>query len=71
MNALGNKLLGLAKDQRGGALVEYVIVVALVAAVAVGAWQTFGKHVQKNIDDADHEINTAITDKGSGEGSTE
>jgi len=56
--------LGLASDQRGGALVEYVIVVALVAAVAVGTWQTFGQSVKDNIDSANNTINDEIEKGG-------
>ena len=64
MNAPSNKMLRLAKDQRGGALVEYVILVALVAAVAVGAWQTFGKSVKDHIDDSTNTINGEIEKTG-------
>ncbi len=35
----------LALDERGGTLVEYAIIVALVAAVAVAAVVHFGKNV--------------------------
>jgi len=60
MNALMKKLLGLANDQRGGALVEYVIVVALVAAVGVGTWQAFGKEIKEHTEDARKEINSQL-----------
>jgi Flp pilus assembly pilin Flp len=60
MNALMKRLLGLANDQRGGALVEYVIVVALVACVAVGAWQAFGEQLVTNIESSGTKINDAV-----------
>jgi Flp pilus assembly pilin Flp len=64
MNAQWKRWIGLANDQRGGALVEYVIVVALVAAVAVGTWQTFGQSVKDNIDGANNTINGEIEKGG-------
>jgi Flp pilus assembly pilin Flp len=69
MNALRKKVLGLANDQRGGALVEYVIVVALVAAVAVGAWETFGTQVSDNIGAAGTKIGGAV-DTATGDGAS-
>jgi len=39
-------LRALARDQRGLTTVEYVIVLALIAVVAVSTWQTFGDAVK-------------------------
>jgi Flp pilus assembly pilin Flp len=37
----------LRSDQRGLTTVEYVIVLCLIAALAVGTWSTFGEGVEK------------------------
>jgi Flp pilus assembly pilin Flp len=67
MNAHWKRLLVLADDQRGGSLVEYVIVVALVAAAGVGAWQSFGQDIKKYTEDAHTEIGGKIADSQTGE----
>jgi Flp pilus assembly pilin Flp len=64
MHSQWKRWLLLANDQRGGALVEYVIVVALVAAVAVGAWQVFGEDVKEHIEASGTTINNAIGEGG-------
>jgi Flp pilus assembly pilin Flp len=46
----------LATDERGLTTVEYVIVLCLIAAAAVGAWQKFGKTVSDGLDRADKDI---------------
>jgi Flp pilus assembly pilin Flp len=61
MTAQLKKLLVLANDQRGGALVEYVIVVALVAAVGVATWQKFGEEIEGYTDDSRTKINDELT----------
>ena len=66
MNARWKRWLGFASDQRGGVLVEYVIVVALVAAVGVGTWQVFGKEIQEHTENARKTIDGEL-DKGSGD----
>ena len=65
MNARWKRLLLLADDQRGGSLVEYVIVVALVAAVGVGAWQEFGSDIKKYTEDSHKKIGDKV---GMGDG---
>jgi Flp pilus assembly pilin Flp len=39
----------LVKDARGLATVEYVIVLALIAASAVALWSRFGMSIQKDV----------------------
>jgi Flp pilus assembly pilin Flp len=45
MNAKLNRLL---RDERGG-LLEYIIVIGLVALLAIGAFQIFGKSISTKI----------------------
>lgn len=42
----------LARDDRGLSTVEYVIVLVLIAAVAMGAWQSFGGMVKGKLENA-------------------
>lgn len=51
------KLNKLLRDQRGATAIEYVIIVALVAICALGAYQKFGENVTKSIKN----VNTQIT----------
>jgi Flp pilus assembly pilin Flp len=46
----------LVRDQRGLTTVEYAICLCLVAALAVGAWNSFGDHVLGNLQRADTKI---------------
>jgi Flp pilus assembly pilin Flp len=41
------RLLGAARDERGQALVEYSLLIVLVAVTAIGAVQVFGLQVSK------------------------
>lgn len=45
-------LKALSRDDRGLSTVEYVIVLVLIAAVAMGAWQAFGDMVKGKLEDA-------------------
>lgn len=49
----------LATDERGLSTVEYVIILVLIAAAAVGTWTTFGKTITSKIDDSQKAINGA------------
>jgi Flp pilus assembly pilin Flp len=40
----------LLRDDRGLSTVEYVIILVLIAAAAIGTWVTFGKKVREKID---------------------
>jgi Flp pilus assembly pilin Flp len=42
---IGKLVHRLAHDQHGLTTVEYAIVLCLIAAISVGAWNTFGKNV--------------------------
>jgi Flp pilus assembly pilin Flp len=50
----------LLREQHGLTTVEYVIVLCLIAAVAVGTWQEFGANVQTYLLKAKGDIETAM-----------
>lgn len=55
------KLRNLVQDDRGLSTVEYVILLVLIAAVAMGTWQVFGSRVQEKLDDASSEFEETVT----------
>ena len=61
MNFL-NKLreLSLLKDTRGLSTVEYVILIVLIAAVAIGVWGEFGSLVKDQLTDSKQDIETEL-----------
>jgi Flp pilus assembly pilin Flp len=61
----------LSSDQRGLTTVEYVIVLCLIAAVGVTAWQTFGSRVNEWIGGADRKIGTEMEKSGGQEPAAE
>ena len=56
----------LAGDTRGLSTVEYVILLALVAIIAIGVWKMFGGNVKKGVTDANETFNTNVLN-GSGQ----
>jgi Flp pilus assembly pilin Flp len=42
----------LARDERGLSTVEYVIILVLIAAAAIGLWVSFGTKLRSKIDAA-------------------
>ena len=46
----------LVRDQRGLSTVEYVIILVLIAAAAIGTWVTFGQKVKDKIDASNQEL---------------
>ena len=44
------------KDDRGLSTVEYVIILVLIAAAAIGTWQSFGGKVKEKIGNANTEM---------------
>jgi len=54
-------------DERGLSTVEYVIILVLIAAAAVGLWQNFGGNVKSKLEKANTEFDTKV-DIGEGEG---
>ena len=51
----------LVRDQAGLSTVEYVIILVLVAAIAIGTWQTFGKTVTSGLSKASSKFNSDVT----------
>jgi Flp pilus assembly pilin Flp len=50
----------LHRDDRGLTTVEYVIVLCLIAAVAVGTWQKFGTMVNDSLTKSKSDIATQL-----------
>ena len=50
----------LARDTRGLSTVEYVIILCLIAAVAVGVWHEFGGMVKTKLQASSGEINEQL-----------
>jgi Flp pilus assembly pilin Flp len=59
----------LVNDERGLSTVEYVIILVLIAAAAVGTWTTLGGTIRTKIDDSNKEIN-GITVHGDNAGAS-
>ena len=56
----------LVLDTRGLSTVEYVIVLCLIAAVAVGTWKAFGSMVEERIGASTDTIGTDLGYQGGG-----
>lgn len=50
------ELCSLVRDERGLTSVEYAICLCLIAALAIGAWNTFGDHLLGNLQRADTKL---------------
>lgn len=46
----------IVEDERGLSTVEYVIILVLIAAAAIGIWTQFGGTVQQKIQDSNQEM---------------
>jgi Flp pilus assembly pilin Flp len=51
----------LARDEAGLSTVEYVIILVLIAAIAIGTWQTFGGRVKTGLENASNNFDTNVT----------
>jgi Flp pilus assembly pilin Flp len=51
----------LVRDEAGLSTVEYVIILVLVAAIAIGTWKTFGQTVQSGLTNASNKFNSDVT----------
>jgi Flp pilus assembly pilin Flp len=57
MNLLNKiRALSLVKDTRGLSTVEYVILIVLIAAVAIGVWGEFGGLIKDQLSDSKQDI---------------
>jgi Flp pilus assembly pilin Flp len=64
MNFLNKmRALSLVKDTRGLSTVEYVILIVLIAAVAIGVWGEFGSLVKDQLEDSKQDIETEFNKK--------
>lgn len=63
MNAVINKLhaSALARDTRGANMVEYIIVVGLVALIAIVGFTTFGGDVKTKIEEQSTKVKNVGT----------
>jgi Flp pilus assembly pilin Flp len=52
----------LIKDDRGLSTVEYVIILVLIAAAAVGTWKTFGGLIKAKLGDSQDKIEKNLSD---------
>jgi len=50
----------LVRDERGLSTVEYVIILVLIAAAAVGVWSTLGATIKGKISGANTEIGDKV-----------
>jgi Flp pilus assembly pilin Flp len=48
--------ISLTQDERGLSTVEYVIILVLIAAAAIGLWVSFGGKLKEKIGDANTEM---------------
>jgi Flp pilus assembly pilin Flp len=51
----------LVRDEAGLSTVEYVIILVLIAAIAIGTWQTFGGRVKTGLENASNNFDTNVT----------
>jgi len=51
----------LVRDEAGLSTVEYVIILVLIAAIAIGTWQTFGTRVKDGLTKASDNFDTNVT----------
>jgi len=68
MNKLSALLIKLRQDERGLSTVEYVVLLVLIVAMAVAAWNTFGKSVNSKLTEASGSFGTTVTAPGVGTG---
>lgn len=54
--ARSTSISNFKNDDRGLSTVEYVIILVLIAAAAIGTWQTFGGKVKQKIVDSNTEM---------------
>ncbi len=58
-NFLKAWMLAQAKTERGASLVEYALLVALIAVVVIGAITLLGRSASETFSDVSDELNTA------------
>ena len=58
----------LVRNEAGLSTVEYVIILVLIAAIAIGTWQTFGNKVKTGLEKATSNFDTNVTNAEGVEG---
>ena len=58
-NFLNTWLKAHAKTERGAAMVEYALLVALIAIVAIAALKVLGQQVSENFSEIDSDLDSA------------
>ncbi|MGI6295651.1 MAG: Flp family type IVb pilin [Armatimonadota bacterium] len=53
------KLMSFIKDEEGVTMVEYALILALVAIVAITAWKTLGTGIKNAVTEAGDEVTDA------------
>ena len=56
IQCISDKLLRLARDRRGAAITEYIIIVGLIAIIAIGAYKAFGSAISSKVDSQTQKI---------------
>jgi Flp pilus assembly pilin Flp len=56
----------LVSDQAGLSTVEYVIILVLIAAIAIGTWKTFGGKVKDGLSAAQTEFDENVGEAAEG-----
>jgi Flp pilus assembly pilin Flp len=51
----------LIRDEAGLSTVEYVIILVLIAAIAIGTWKQFGEKVKTGLSNASDTFDTNVT----------
>lgn len=51
------KLMGFVKEEEGVTMVEYALILALVAVVAIGTWSSLGKNIEGKVEEAIDKLN--------------
>ncbi len=56
IQSLSDRLLRLARDRRGAAITEYIIIVGLIAILAIGAYKAFGGAISAKVNSQTQKI---------------
>jgi len=51
----------LIRDEAGLSTVEYVIILVLIAAIAIGTWKNFGEKVKSGLSNASTEFDSVTS----------
>jgi Flp pilus assembly pilin Flp len=71
LRAIRNNAAALARDERGLSTVEYVVLLVLIVAMAVAAWNTFGSRVNTKLGAASDSFDTSVQGGAVGQGGSD